>query len=62
MPTLLLSGDVMTARGVDQILVHPVDPELHEGYLTCTGSSRQLEFAKNGRQSAQDHRLEETAR
>ena len=52
----------MTARGVDQILVHPVDPELHEGYLTCTGSSRQLEFAKNGRQSAQDHRLEETAR
>lgn len=31
--TLALAGDVMTGRGVDQILPHPGDPQLHEGYL-----------------------------
>lgn len=30
--TLFLSGDVMTARGIDQILPHPGDPTLHEDY------------------------------
>lgn len=30
--TLLLTGDVMTGRGVDQILPHPGDPTLHEKY------------------------------
>ena len=29
---LFLCGDVMTGRGVDQILPHPCDPALHEGY------------------------------
>jgi poly-gamma-glutamate synthesis protein (capsule biosynthesis protein) len=28
--TLFLSGDVMTGRGIDQILPHPGDPQLHE--------------------------------
>jgi poly-gamma-glutamate synthesis protein (capsule biosynthesis protein) len=28
-----LSGDVMTGRGIDQILSHPSDPELHEDYI-----------------------------
>jgi poly-gamma-glutamate capsule biosynthesis protein CapA/YwtB (metallophosphatase superfamily) len=28
--TLFLCGDVMTGRGVDQILPHPVTPQLHE--------------------------------
>src|SRR4030066_2212407 len=32
--TLFLCGDVMTGRGVDQILPHPGDPILHEGYAT----------------------------
>lgn len=32
--TLLLCGDVMTGRGVDQILPHPGDPQLHESYVT----------------------------
>ena len=32
--TLLLTGDVMTGRGTDQILMHPGDPRLHEGYAT----------------------------
>ncbi len=30
---LFLAGDVMTGRGVDQILLHPDDPALHEDYI-----------------------------
>lgn len=30
---LLLTGDVMLGRGVDQILPHSVDPVLYEGYM-----------------------------
>jgi poly-gamma-glutamate synthesis protein (capsule biosynthesis protein) len=32
--SLFLCGDVMTARGIDQILPYSVDPELHEPYAT----------------------------
>jgi poly-gamma-glutamate synthesis protein (capsule biosynthesis protein) len=32
--TLFLAGDVMTGRGIDQILTHPSAPELHEPYVT----------------------------
>lgn len=31
---LFLCGDVMTGRGIDQVLPHPGDPALHEGYAT----------------------------
>jgi poly-gamma-glutamate capsule biosynthesis protein CapA/YwtB (metallophosphatase superfamily) len=31
--TLFLCGDVMTGRGVDQILPHPSGPVIHEGYM-----------------------------
>ena len=31
--TVFLSGDVMTGRGIDQILPHPGDPVIHESYL-----------------------------
>lgn len=31
--TLFLSGDVMTGRGIDQILPHPGRPDLHEPYV-----------------------------
>ena len=33
-PTLriFLCGDVMTGRGIDQVLPHPCDPQLHEDY------------------------------
>lgn len=31
--TLFLAGDVMTGRGIDQILPHPVDPRLYESYI-----------------------------
>jgi poly-gamma-glutamate capsule biosynthesis protein CapA/YwtB (metallophosphatase superfamily) len=30
---LFLCGDVMTGRGVDQILAHPSEPEIYESYL-----------------------------
>ena len=32
--TLFLCGDVMTGRGIDQVLPHPGDPALHEPYMT----------------------------
>ena len=32
--SLFLCGDVMTGRGIDQVLPHPGDPTLHEGYAT----------------------------
>jgi poly-gamma-glutamate synthesis protein (capsule biosynthesis protein) len=31
--TIYLSGDVMTGRGIDQILAHPVDPHLYEPFV-----------------------------
>lgn len=31
--TLFLCGDVMTGRGIDQILPHPSSPQLHEPYV-----------------------------
>jgi poly-gamma-glutamate synthesis protein (capsule biosynthesis protein) len=31
--TIFLCGDVMTGRGIDQILPHPSDPHLHEPYV-----------------------------
>jgi len=33
MMTVFLCGDVMTGRGIDQILPHPGDPVIHEGYM-----------------------------
>ena len=31
--TIFLCGDVMTGRGIDQVLPHPGDPALHEHYV-----------------------------
>lgn len=31
--TLFLCGDVMTGRGIDQVLPHPSDPRLYESYV-----------------------------
>ena len=30
---IFMCGDVMTGRGIDQVLPHPVDPIIHESYL-----------------------------
>jgi poly-gamma-glutamate synthesis protein (capsule biosynthesis protein) len=32
--TVFLCGDVMTGRGIDQILPHPSDPRLYEAFVT----------------------------
>lgn len=42
--TLFLCGDVMTGRGIDQILPHPGDPTLHEPY--ARNALRYLELAE----------------
>jgi poly-gamma-glutamate synthesis protein (capsule biosynthesis protein) len=31
--TMFLCGDVMTGRGIDQVLPHPGDPRIHEFYM-----------------------------
>ncbi len=31
--TIFLSGDVMTGRGIDQVLPHPSDPTIYESYM-----------------------------
>ncbi|MEU2159410.1 CapA family protein [Streptomyces sp. NPDC019396] len=46
--TLFLSGDVMSGRGVDQILPHPGDPALREGYIRDARDYVALAEAVNG--------------
>lgn len=46
--TLALCGDVMTGRGIDQILGHPGDPRLYEGYLTSAVQYVELAEGVNG--------------
>jgi poly-gamma-glutamate capsule biosynthesis protein CapA/YwtB (metallophosphatase superfamily) len=42
--TLFLCGDVMTGRGIDQILPHPADPRLQEPYVAS--ALRYVELAE----------------
>ncbi len=49
MPTLFLCGDVMTGRGIDQVLPHPVDPRLFEGYVHDAQEYVALAERANGR-------------
>ena len=46
--TLMLCGDVMTGRGIDQILPHPSDPVLYEGYLTSAVDYVRIAETANG--------------
>ncbi len=46
--TLFLCGDVMTGRGIDQILPHPGDPRLFEPYVRTAGQYVELAEARNG--------------
>lgn len=46
--TLFLAGDVMLGRGVDQILPHPGDPALREGYVHDARDYVALAEAANG--------------
>ena len=45
---LFLCGDVMTGRGIDQILPHPCDPVLHEDYVQSAVDYVQLAETANG--------------
>jgi poly-gamma-glutamate synthesis protein (capsule biosynthesis protein) len=46
--TAFLCGDVMTGRGIDQVLPHPCEPEIHEAYLRSALGYVQLAEAVNG--------------
>ena len=46
--TLLLCGDVMTGRGIDQILPHPSDPILHEPSMSSAIGYVNLAEMANG--------------
>ncbi len=46
--TLFLCGDVMTGRGVDQVLPHPGDPRIHEPYVGSALRYVELAEAANG--------------
>lgn len=46
--SLALAGDVMTGRGVDQILPHPSDPELRESYIRDARGYVRLAESANG--------------
>lgn len=46
--TLFLCGDVMTGRGIDQVLPHPGDPRLYEPYMGSAVGYVGLAEAANG--------------
>jgi poly-gamma-glutamate capsule biosynthesis protein CapA/YwtB (metallophosphatase superfamily) len=46
--TVFLCGDVMTGRGIDQVLPHPGDPTLHEPYMTSAKGYVALAETANG--------------
>ena len=46
--TLFLAGDVMTGRGIDQVLPHPGNPQLYEPYLTSAADYVALAETANG--------------
>jgi poly-gamma-glutamate capsule biosynthesis protein CapA/YwtB (metallophosphatase superfamily) len=45
---LFLCGDVMTGRGIDQVLAHPCNPELHEDYVASAKDYVSLAEQANG--------------
>ena len=45
--TVFLSGDVMTGRGIDQVLAYPSRPDLHESYVKDARKYVQLAERKN---------------
>ncbi|MGZ8201227.1 MAG: CapA family protein, partial [Methylosarcina sp.] len=46
--TLFLCGDVMTGRGIDQALPHPVNPQIHEPFMTSAEGYVKLAEKANG--------------
>lgn len=48
MATLFLCGDVMTGRGIDQVLAHPSDPIIYEDYVQDARDYVRLAEKANG--------------
>ena len=46
--TLFMTGDVMTGRGIDQVLPYPADPLIYEGYMKSAKGYVQIAQAANG--------------
>jgi poly-gamma-glutamate capsule biosynthesis protein CapA/YwtB (metallophosphatase superfamily) len=46
---IFLCGDVMTGRGIDQVLPHPCDPLLHESYVRSATDYVRFAEGVNGR-------------
>jgi len=46
--TIFLCGDLMTGRGIDQVLPHPSDPTLHESYMKSAIGYVELAEKMNG--------------
>src|SRR5689334_15846840 len=46
--SLFLCGDVMTGRGIDQVLPHPGNPTLYEDYMKSAAGYVRLAEAENG--------------
>jgi poly-gamma-glutamate synthesis protein (capsule biosynthesis protein) len=51
--SLFLAGDVMTGRGIDQILPYPGDPTIHESYLKSAKKYVEIAEKHNGPIAAQ---------
>ncbi|MFQ6112986.1 MAG: CapA family protein [bacterium] len=45
---MFMCGDVMTGRGIDQVLLHPGDPLIHEPYVRSAIGYRELAEKANG--------------
>lgn len=45
---LFLCGDVMTGRGIDQVMLHPCNPKLHESYVHSATDYVRLAEEANG--------------
>jgi len=46
--TLFLGGDVMTGRGIDQVLPYPGNPRIYEPYMTSAKGYVRLAEEVNG--------------
>ena len=46
--TVFMCGDVMTGRGIDQVLPHPGDPLIHEPYMQSARGYVELAEQANG--------------
>ncbi len=47
--TIFLCGDIMTGRGIDQVLPYPIEPAIYESYVRDAGVYVELAERKNGR-------------